>query len=62
MDILLGIHSSRQMWTQLLLDYDKHATQTVHGLQKRFFDLKPILGKGIRSFLSDVNDINDQLR
>jgi hypothetical protein len=59
---MLGIRSSRQMWTQLLLHYDKRVTQTVHGLQKRFFDLKPTPGKGIRSFLSDINDVNDQLR
>jgi hypothetical protein len=59
---LLGIRSSCQMWLQLLLHYDKRATQTVHGLQKRFFDLKPTAGKGICAFLSDVNNINDQLR
>jgi hypothetical protein len=41
--------------------YDKRATQTVHGLQKRFFDLKPTADKGIHAFLSDVNNINDQL-
>jgi hypothetical protein len=60
--LVLGVRSSRQMWLQLLLHYDKHATQTVHGLQKRFFDLKPTAGKGIRAFLSDVNNVNDQLR
>jgi hypothetical protein len=59
---LLGVRSSRQMWLQLLFHYDKRATQIVHGLQKRFFDIKPTAGKGIRAFLSDVNNVNDQLR
>ena len=59
---LLGARSSRQMWIQLLLHYDKHATTSVHGLQKKFFDLKPIPSKGICSFLSEVNNVNDQLR
>jgi hypothetical protein len=49
------------MWIQLLLHYDKRATQSVHSLQKKFFDLKPIAGKGIRSFLSDINNVNDML-
>ena len=59
---LLSARSSRQMWIQLLLHYDKCATTNVHGLQKKFFDLKPISSKGIRSFLSEVNNVNDQLR
>ena len=59
---LLGVRSSRQMWIQLLLHYDKPATTSLHGLQKNFFDLKPTVGKGIRSFLSEVNNVNDQLR
>jgi hypothetical protein len=29
---LLGVRSSRQMWLQLLLHYDKRATTSVHGL------------------------------
>jgi hypothetical protein len=58
----LNVRSSREMWIQLLLHYDKRATTTVHGLQKKFFDLKPVAGKGIRSFLSEVNNVNDQLR
>jgi hypothetical protein len=58
---LLGVRSLYQMWTQLL-HYDKRATQIIHSLQKQFFDLKPTASKGIRSFLSNINDVNDQLR
>jgi hypothetical protein len=59
---LLGVCSSRQMWIQVLLHYDKRATTSVRDLQKKFFDLKPTAGKGIQTFLSEVNNINDQLR
>jgi hypothetical protein len=59
---LLGVRSSRQMWIQLLLHYDKCTTQSVHSLQKKFFDIKPSAGKGIRLFLFDINNVNDMLR
>lgn len=59
---LLGATSAHQMWSNLQLDYDKRAISYVHNLQKRFFDLKPIAAKGIRTFLSELNDINSQLR
>jgi hypothetical protein len=47
---LLGDRSSRQMWIQLLLHYDKHAMTSVQGLKKKFSSLKPIAEKGIRTF------------
>jgi hypothetical protein len=30
-------------------------------LKQCFFDIKPMANKGIRAFLSEVNNINDQL-
>lgn len=59
---LLGATSAHQMWSNLQLHYDKRAISTVHNLQKRFFDLKPLAAKGIRTFLLELNDINSQLR
>jgi hypothetical protein len=57
--LLLGVCFSCQMWIHLLLHYDKRATTSVHGLQKKFFDLKPTVGKGIQNFLFEVNNVNN---
>lgn len=59
---LLGATSAHQMWSNLQLHYDKRAISTVHSLQKRFFDIKPVAVKGIRLFLSELSDLNSQLR
>lgn len=59
---LLRASSAHEMWQNLQLHYDKRAISSVHSLQKRLFDLKHVATKGIRSFLSGLNDINSQLR
>ena len=59
---LLNVCSSQEMWIQLLLHYDKRAITNVYYLQKKLFDLKPTARKGIWIFLSEVNNVNDQLR
>lgn len=59
---LLGATSVHQMWTSLQLHYDKRGISSMHNLQKHFFDLKPTALRGIRVFLSELNDINSHVR
>lgn len=58
---LLGCKSAAQMWKQILLHYDKSVADTVHTLQKMYYDIKPSATTRVRAFLAEVDNINNQI-